>query len=98
LERKRERDLDRGFEMVMRVVKRHTGDELPEVEAKAQQMYLADSRDLDSLDQAISTTALASAAPEKEVSHGDNKEGGFHGGAFKAVEKCISFEGGGQGH
>jgi hypothetical protein len=98
LERNRERDMERRFEMVMRVVKRHTGDELPEVEAKAQQIYLADSRDLDSLDQAISTTALASAAPEKEVSHGDNKEGGFHGGAFKPLEKYISLEGVGQGH
>src|SRR5690606_37461781 len=100
LERNRERDMERRFEMVMRVVKRHTGDKMPEVEAKAQQIYLADSQDLDSLDNTIATTALASASPslEKELTQGKGKDGGFHGGAFKPLEKYISLEGVGQGH
>lgn len=100
LERNRERDMEKRFEMVMRVVKRHTGDKIPEVEAKAQQIYLADSGDLDSLDNTIANTALAntSTAAKKELATGNGKEGSFHGGAFKPLEKYISLDGVEQGH
>ncbi|WP_318344425.1 PorP/SprF family type IX secretion system membrane protein [Flagellimonas baculiformis] len=100
LERNRERDMEKRFEMVMRIVKRHTGDKTPEIEAKAQQLYLADSEDLDSIYSSMESRALAQnskprTAPktvEKE------KEGTFHGGAFKPIEKFINLDGVGQGH
>src|SRR5690606_8182145 len=59
LERSRERDMEQRFEMVMRIVKRHTGDQIREIEQKAQQIYLAQSQDQDSLDAAMGSTASA---------------------------------------
>lgn len=97
LEKNRERDMEKRFEMVMRIVKRHTGDQTPEIEAKAQKLYLADSKDLDSIYGSMENTALAdnSTAVKKEI---EKKEGTFHGGAFKPLEKFISLDGVEQGH
>ena len=65
LEKNRERDLENRYERVMRMVKRHTGNEHPEVEAAAQKLYLAKTENLDSLENALDKTKLA-AKPKKE--------------------------------
>src|SRR5690606_30832410 len=100
LERNRERDMERRFEMVMRVVKRHTGDQMPEIEQRAQEIYLA--QNLDSLDTALGTTSLvqnAKGSGEQGPEAVEQQPGGsFHGGAFKPIEKYISLEGVAQGH
>ena len=102
LEKNRERDMEKRFEMVMRIVKRHTGNTTPEIEEKAQKLYLADSKDLDSIYGAIEKSAVADNARKaktlKSVDAAKNTEGGFHGGAYKPIEKYINLDGVGQGH
>lgn len=97
----REQEMEKRFEMVMRIVKRHNGDEIPDIETKAQKLYLADNKDLDSVYNEIeASTAQALADNSKSVVKESNKksEGTFHGGAFKPIEKYIDLEGVGQGH
>ncbi|NDV43871.1 type IX secretion system membrane protein PorP/SprF [Flagellimonas sediminis] len=100
LEKNRERDMEKRFEMVMRIVKRHTGNKIPEIEDKAQKLYLADSKDLDSIYSSIEKSALAENTPkDKPTKVADKKaEGKFHGGAYKPIEKYINLDGVGQGH
>src|SRR5690606_12953913 len=100
LERSRERDMEQRFEMVMRIVKRHTGDQLPEIEQKAQQIYLAHSQDLDSLDAAMGSTALAdNSKVTKTPGEAERPEGGsYHGWAFKPIETYINLSGVEKGH
>src|SRR5690606_3281038 len=100
LERSRERDMEQRFEMVMRIVKRHTGDQIPEIEQKAQQIYLAQSQDLDSLDAAMGSTALAdNSKVTKTPGEAERPEGGsYHGGAFKPIETYINLSGVEKGH
>lgn len=99
LEKNRERDMEKRFEMVMRIVKRHTGDRVPEIEAKAQQLYLADSQDLDSIYGSLEKNGLADNSTSPKTTSEKKKEGTFHGGAaFKPIEKFINLDGVGQGH
>lgn len=100
MEQNRERDMEKRFEMVMRIVKRHTGNKIPDIEAKAQKLYLADSKDLDSVYSAIQAEATAVAQNTKSVKKTETKkaEGGFHGGAYKPIEKFINLDGVGKGH
>jgi len=94
----REQDMEKRFEMVMRLVKRHNGNQVPNIEAKAQKLYLADNQDLDSIYNAMENSTLAnnSKTIKKEVPK--KKEGTFHGGAYKPIEKFINLDGVGQGH
>ncbi|WP_127137739.1 PorP/SprF family type IX secretion system membrane protein [Flagellimonas oceanensis] len=101
MKQSREEDMERRFEMVMRLVKRHNGDEIPGIEKKAQQLYMADSKDLDSLYNAIemsTTTALAENTQKVSKQLEKKDEGTFNGGAFKPIEKYIDLDGVGQGH
>ena len=100
MEQNRERDMEKRFEMVMRIVKRHTGNKIPDIEAKAQKLYLADSKDLDSVYSAIQAQATVVAQNTKPVKKTETKktEGGFHGGAYKPIEKFINLDGVGKGH
>ena len=99
LERDRERDMEKRFEMVMRIVKRHTGDQLPEIEQRAQQIYLAENQDLDSLDAAMRPIALADNSKGAKVHmEAEQRTGSYNGGAFRPIEKFISLEGVAQGH
>lgn len=96
LEQHRQRDLEKRFEMVMRMVKRQTNNKMPDIEAQAQKLYLAKSTDLDSLANALNNTSLAEnttkAEPKKE------SKGTFTGGAYKPIEKFINLDGVGKGH
>ncbi|NAY90549.1 type IX secretion system membrane protein PorP/SprF [Muricauda sp. JGD-17] len=99
LESHRQRDLEKRFEMVMRMVKRHTNDESPEIESKAQKLYLAKNEDLDSIYNAMETPQLAVNAPKpvkKETAA--HKKGTFTGGDYKPIERFINLDGVGKGH
>ena len=101
MKQSRQQEMEKRFEMVMRLVQRHNGDDIPDIEEKAQQLYLADNKDLDSVYNAIETsTATALAENRKNTSKpvGGKTEGTFNGGAFKPIEKYINLEGVGQGH
>jgi len=101
MKQSREEDMEKRFEMVMRLVKRHNGGDIPGIEEKAQQLYLAEQKDLDSVYGAIeASTANALAENRKNTSKTveEKKEGTFNGGAFKPIEKFINLEGVGQGH
>nr|WP_299337639.1 type IX secretion system membrane protein PorP/SprF [Allomuricauda sp.] len=93
LERNRQRDMEERFERVMRLVKRHTGNEHPEVEAAAQRLYLAKNEEMDSLEKTFTKTSVAVKEPKKET-----KKVPFTGGASKPLEKFIKLDGIGQGH
>ena len=75
---------------------------VPEIEEKAQKLYLADSQDLDSIYGSIEKSAVADNARKKTTSKSidvaKNTESGFHGGAYKPIEKFINLDGVGQGH
>ncbi len=101
MKQSREQDMEKRFEMVMRLVKRHNGNQIPNIEEKAQKLYLADNEKLDSVYNSIEvSTSSALAENTKTVSEQTEKksEGTFHGGAFKPIEKYINLEGIGQGH
>lgn len=98
MEQNRERDMEKRFEMVMRIVKRHTDNKIPEIEAKAQKLYLADSKDLDSIYNSMENNALASNAKTVKKEPVKKATGSFHGGEFKPIEKFINLDGVGQGH
>ncbi|MFD2098195.1 PorP/SprF family type IX secretion system membrane protein [Flagellimonas iocasae] len=97
LEENRQRDLEKRFEMVMRMVKRQTDEQRPDIEADAEKLYLAKSEDLDSIYNAIDDQRLAenSVNTKKEV---PEKKGTFTGGAYKPIEKFINLDGVGKGH
>ncbi|RDY61171.1 PorP/SprF family type IX secretion system membrane protein [Flagellimonas nanhaiensis] len=99
MERNRERDLEKRFEMVMRMVKRHNNEETPDIEAKAQKLYLAKNEDLDSVYGSIETQRLAdnSNTVKKEIT-APKPKGTFTGGAYKPIEKYIKLDGVGKGH
>lgn len=101
MKQSREQEMEKRFEMVMRLVQRHNGDDIPNIEEKAQQLYLADNKDLDSIYNAIevsTATALADNSKSVAKQSNDKTEGTFNGGAFKPIEKYINLEGVGQGH
>ncbi len=101
MKQSREEDMEKRFEMVMRLIKRHNGNQIPDIEQKAQKLYLADNKDLDSVYNAIEvSTASALAENNKPVSNQAEKksQGKFHGGDFKPIEKFINLDGVGQGH
>ena len=100
LEKNRERDLEKRFEMVMRMVKRYNKDESPEIVEKAQQLYLAKNEDLDSLYNAMETKSLAdnTATFKKEDMASEKSKGTFTGGDYKPIEKFINLDGVGKGH
>ncbi|WP_318309047.1 PorP/SprF family type IX secretion system membrane protein [Flagellimonas crocea] len=101
MKQSREEEMEKRFEMVMRLVKRHNGDDIPDIEGKAQKLYLADNKDLDSVYNAIEASterALAQNSKKASTNAGTKNEGTFHGGAFKPIEKYINLEGVGQGH
>ncbi|MGX1929294.1 PorP/SprF family type IX secretion system membrane protein [Flagellimonas sp. 2504JD4-2] len=106
LERTRQQDMEKRFEMVMRMVKRQTDNKRPDVEAKAQKLYLAKSTaDLDSIFDSLEQTQLAAASPAKPKkviakpkAMAPKEKGAFTGGAYKPVEKFISLDGVGKGH
>ncbi len=97
MEQSRQKELEKRFEMVMRMVKRQTDDKHPDVEAKAEELYFANSEDLDSVYNSIEKKRLAdnSTVTKKEV---PEKKGTFNGGAYKPIEKFISLDGVGKGH
>ncbi|WP_420322980.1 type IX secretion system membrane protein PorP/SprF [Flagellimonas sp.] len=107
LERTRQQDMEKRFEMVMRMVKRQTDNKLPDVEANAQKLYLAkNTSDLDSIYDAIEKTEVAANTATKSKITFQPKpnaktlatKGAFTGGAYKPVEKFISLDGVGKGH
>lgn len=102
LERHRERDLEKRFEMVMKIVRRHTGDPVPEIEKKAQQIYLAQSQELDSVYKTMENNGLADNARPGKAANGKDTgiatQGSYLGGAFKPIEKYINLDGVEQGH
>lgn len=97
LEKNRQRDLEKRFEIVMRMVKRQTDNKRPDVEAQAQKLYLAKSVDLDSLDKAMEKSRLVENTTPKKKPEAKPK-GAFTGGAFKPIEKYINLDGVGKGH
>nr|WP_299389230.1 PorP/SprF family type IX secretion system membrane protein [Allomuricauda sp.] len=97
LEQNRQRDLEKRFEMVMRLVKRQTNNELPDIEAQAQQLYLAKNGDLDSLAKAMENTAVAQNTVQPKTTSKEPKHT-FTGGAYKPIEKFINLDGVGKGH
>ncbi|MDC6365118.1 MULTISPECIES: type IX secretion system membrane protein PorP/SprF [Flavobacteriaceae] len=98
MEQNRQRDLEKRFEMVMRMVKRKTNDEIPEIEAQAQQLYLAKNEDLDSIYSSLQTEAVADNSMAKKKDVKSKPEGTFTGGAYKPIEKFIKLDGVGKGH
>ncbi len=101
LEQNRQRDLEKRFEMVMRMVQRKTDYKRPDIEEQAQKLYLAKSADLDSLDKALQTTSLAENTTKttvKKKSAQEKEKGSFTGGSYKPIEKFIKLDGIGQGH
>ncbi|MBR9854410.1 MAG: type IX secretion system membrane protein PorP/SprF [Algicola sp.] len=101
MKQSREQDMEERFEMMMRIVKRHNGNKIPDIEKHAQKLYLADSKDLDSVYRVIEATtaqALAQNITPKIKETKTKNEGTFHGGAFKPIEKFINLDGVGQGH
>nr|WP_298999272.1 PorP/SprF family type IX secretion system membrane protein [uncultured Allomuricauda sp.] len=93
LEENRQKEFEKRFELVMRMVKQQTGDENSKIEEAAKKLYSAKRTDLDSLKQQYSNTELAeNKEVKKEV------KGTFNGGAFKPIEKYINLDGVGQGH
>lgn len=107
LEKSRDQEMEKRFEMVMRMVKRQTENRRPDIEANAQKLYLAkNDTDLDSIFDAIDKTAVAAntavkpktVAKAKPKAKIPAKKGAFTGGAFKPVEKFISLDGIGKGH
>ncbi|UII75427.1 PorP/SprF family type IX secretion system membrane protein [Flagellimonas sp. HMM57] len=97
LEQHRQRDLEKRFEMVMRMVQRKTNNERPDIEAQAQDIYLAKNVDLDSIEKTLKTNSLANNVKAKKTSATDDT-GAFTGGAFKPIEKFINLDGVGKGH
>lgn len=101
LEKNRERDMEKRFEMVMRMVKRYNNDDNPEIVEKAQQLYLANNEDLDSIYKAMETQAVVantSLAPEVKETIKVKQKGTFTGGDYKPIEKFINLDGVGKGH
>ncbi|WP_422860315.1 PorP/SprF family type IX secretion system membrane protein [Flagellimonas sp. S174] len=93
LEENRQKEFEKRFELVMRMVKQQTGDENSKIEEAAKKLYSAKRTDLDSLKKEYSNTELAeNKETKKEV------KGTFNGGAFKPIEKYINLDGVGQGH
>ena len=101
MKQSREQEMEKRFEMVMRIVKRHNGNKIPDIEKNAQKLYLADNKDLDSVYNAIeasTTAALAQNTKPVNKQTETKSEGPFNGGDFKPIEKFINLEGVGQGH
>ncbi|WP_112376764.1 type IX secretion system membrane protein PorP/SprF [Flagellimonas maritima] len=98
LEQHRQRDLEKRFEMVMRMVKRHTENERPDIEKNAQKLYLAKNADLDSLDKELNNVTVLANNSKTKKKKAETEKGTFTGGAFKPIEKFISLEGVGKGH
>lgn len=98
LEQNRQRDMEKRFEMVMRIVQRKTDYKSPDIEAAAQKLYLAQTKDLDSLAHAIETSLLVENSVPQPQQIKQEKKGTFSGGAFKPIEKFINLNGVGKGH
>ncbi|MCA0959263.1 type IX secretion system membrane protein PorP/SprF [Muricauda ruestringensis] len=101
MKQSREQDMEERFEMMMRIVKRHNGNKIPDIEKHAQKLYLADRKDLDAIYKEIeasTTNALAANTAKASKDVKTKTEGTFHGGAFKPIEKFIDLDGVGQGH
>ena len=101
MKQSREQDMEERFEMMMRIVKRHNGNKIPDIEKHAQKLYLADRKDMDAIYKEIeasTTNALAANTAKASKDVKTKKEGTFHGGAFKPIEKFIDLDGVGQGH
>ncbi|MCK0159947.1 PorP/SprF family type IX secretion system membrane protein [Allomuricauda sp. F6463D] len=94
-------EMEKRFEMVMRIVKRHNGTKIPDIEKNAQKLYLAETKDLDSVYKAIETSTATALAENTKIASKQvvkKSEGTFNGGEFKPLEKYINLEGVGQGH
>nr|WP_299069314.1 type IX secretion system membrane protein PorP/SprF [uncultured Allomuricauda sp.] len=96
LEQNRQRDMEKRFEMVMRMVERKTDNKRPDIEEAAQKLYLAKHKDLDSIAKTLETTRLADNTNTDLKD--EKKKGSFSGGAFKPIEKFINLDGVGKGH
>lgn len=101
LEQSREEDMEKRFEMVMRLVQRNNGDQIPDIEENAQKLYLADNKDLDSVYNAVqlrysvAEQLNSKTAPKPRAV---KTESSYHGGAYKPVEKFINLDGVSKGH
>ncbi|GLU44313.1 type IX secretion system membrane protein PorP/SprF [Allomuricauda sp. NBRC 101325] len=101
LEQSREEDMEKRFEMVMRLVQRNNGDQIPDIEENAQKLYLADKEVLDSvynsvqLRYSVAEQLNSKTAPKQKQWA---SKGTYNGGAYKPIEKFISLDGVGQGH
>lgn len=98
LEQNRQRDMEKRFEMVMRMVKRQTDNKRPDIEKNAQKLYLAKNTDLDSIAKSLETSRLAENSNKNTNQLAEKKKGSFSGGAFKPIEKFINLDGVGKGH
>ncbi|MDC6362948.1 MULTISPECIES: PorP/SprF family type IX secretion system membrane protein [Flavobacteriaceae] len=98
MEQNRQRDLEKRFEMVMHMVKQQTGNTRPDIEAKAQKLYLANTEDLDSLAKSMSETQLAANSTNNQNHTVKKSSGSFSGGDYKPIEKFINLDGVGKGH
>ncbi|WP_375324864.1 type IX secretion system membrane protein PorP/SprF [Flagellimonas sp. GZD32] len=101
MEQNREQDMEKRFEMVMRLVQRYNGDQIPDIEDNAKQLYAADSKDLDSvynavdLKYSIAEQLNSKTAPKQREAI---RKSTYRGGAYKPIEKFISLDGVGKGH
>jgi len=86
-----QRDLERRFEMTMRLIKRNKVDEGTVNESKAAQLFLTQNSQL----AEVETTK---PVIEEKIDNTEYKKGVFVGGAFKPIEKFITLEGVDKGH
>ncbi len=97
LEQSRNKEFEKRFEIVMRMVKQQSCDQNTQIAENAQKIYKAKKGDLDSLHKTYTPTQTKLAAVENKKTEKTDK-GTFTGGAYKPIEKYINLEGVGQGH
>tara|TARA_Y100001933_G_scaffold194235_1_gene194273 strand:- start:11381 stop:13036 length:1656 start_codon:yes stop_codon:yes gene_type:complete len=91
METNRQRDLEQRFEMVMRMVRKENHDNKPDIEKKAQELFLTKNVKAATFKNDIASITRATRKTEKQT-------GVFTGGAFKPIEKYIKLDGIGKGH
>ncbi len=93
IEMHQQRDLERRFELTMRLIKRERNTDSSVDESKAAQLFLAKNSQLATVDEQKPINIQEPVKTEPK-----NKKGVFVGGAFKPIEKFITLEGINKGH
>lgn len=91
IETYQQRDLEKRFEMTMRLIKRNRKEDNPVDESKAAKLFFANNSQLAVADEVQPIKTIETTEPER-------KKGVFVGGAFKPIEKFITLEGINKGH